>query len=139
MPLISIQTANTLSSIKAKELDAKALLTQQVDSIALLGHISHELACLRRYKIKSVLKPEFASICTDDGQLSKLSVRSSKRVVAKLIMLRTNHTTRAHIRNEITTMDGRNTAGQTTNQHPGWIFTVEGSRTLGRKAGDQLN
>ena len=35
--LISIQTAHTLSSVKAKELDAKALLTQQVDSIALLG------------------------------------------------------------------------------------------------------
>ena len=49
--LISIQTAHTLSSVKAKELDAKALLTQQVDSIALLGHISNELACLRRYKI----------------------------------------------------------------------------------------
>ena len=32
--LISIQIAHTLSSVKAKELDAKALLTQQVDSIA---------------------------------------------------------------------------------------------------------
>jgi hypothetical protein len=53
------------------ELDVKELLTQQVDSIALLGHISHELACVRRYKIKSVLKPEFAPICADTGQSSK--------------------------------------------------------------------
>ena len=71
--LISIQTANILSNAKATgaELDVKELLAQQVDSIALLGHISHELACLRRYKIKSVLKPEFAPICVDDGQTSK--------------------------------------------------------------------
>ncbi len=53
------------------ELDVKELLTEQVDSIALLGHISHELACVRRYKIKSVLKPEFATICADTGQSSK--------------------------------------------------------------------
>ena len=36
-------------------------------------------------------------------------------------------------------MDGRDTAGQTTNKYPDRIFTVEGSRTLGRKAGGQLN
>jgi hypothetical protein len=60
-----------LTNTKSDELDVKQLLTQQVDSIALLGHISHELACLRRYKIKSVLKPEYAPICVDDGTQSK--------------------------------------------------------------------
>ena len=71
--LIFIQRANILNNAKATgtELDIKELLAQQVDSIALLGHISHELACLRRYKIKSVLRPEFAPICVDDGQTSK--------------------------------------------------------------------
>ncbi|CAB3979189.1 Hypothetical predicted protein [Paramuricea clavata] len=69
--LISLQTAHSLTNTKSKELDVKKLLTQQVDSLALLGHISYELACLRRYKIKSVLKPEYASICVDDGTQSK--------------------------------------------------------------------
>lgn len=149
---ISIQTAHALSSVKVKELDAKVRLTQQVDSIALLSHISHELACLRRYKIRSVLKLEFVSICTDDRQSSKFlfSDDLQKRLkeakenssvgqvvktgARKLITLRTNHTTRALIKNEIMTMNGRNMAGQTTNQHPDRIFTVEESHTLGRKA-----
>ncbi|CAB4018710.1 Hypothetical predicted protein, partial [Paramuricea clavata] len=56
---------------KSNELDEKQLLTKQVDSLALLGHISYVLACLRRYKIKSVLKPEYASICVDDGTQRK--------------------------------------------------------------------
>jgi hypothetical protein len=61
----------TNSNTKPNEIDVKQLLTQQVDSLALLGHISYELACFRRYKIKSVLKPEYASICVDDGTQSK--------------------------------------------------------------------
>ncbi len=69
--LIALQTAHSLTNTKSDELDVKQLLTQQVDSIALLGHISHELPCLRRYKIKSVLKPEYAPICVDDGTQSK--------------------------------------------------------------------
>ena len=67
--LISIQTAHTLSNVKAEELDAKELFIQQVDSIALLDHISYELACLCRYKRK--LKFNCAYISTDDGQPSK--------------------------------------------------------------------
>ena len=55
--LISIQTAHTLSNVKAEELDAKELFIQQVDSIALLDHISHELACLCRYKRKLEFAP----------------------------------------------------------------------------------
>ena len=66
------------------------------------------------------------------GQVVKTGCRQAH-------MLRTNHTTRALIKNEITTMDGGNTPGQTTNQHPDRIFTVEGSRTLGKKAGGKLN
>ena len=50
--LISIQTAHSLSNVKAEELDAKELFIEQVDSIALLGPISHELACLCRHKRK---------------------------------------------------------------------------------------
>lgn len=69
--LVSLQTAHSLTNTKSTELDIKQLLSQQVDSLALLGHIGHELACLRRYKIKSVLKPEYASICVDDGNSSK--------------------------------------------------------------------
>ena len=52
--IISIQTAHSLSSVKAEELDAKELFIEQVDSIALLDHISHELACLCRYKRKLI-------------------------------------------------------------------------------------
>ena len=69
--MISIQTAHALSNASTNELHTKELLTQQVDAIALLGHISHEIASLRRYKIKSVLKPEYAAICADHGQDSK--------------------------------------------------------------------
>ena len=69
--LISLQTAHSLTNTKSNELDVKQLLTRQVDSIALLGHISHELAGLRRYEIKSALKPEYAPICVDDGTQSK--------------------------------------------------------------------
>ena len=52
-----------MTNTKSGEFDAvkKQLLEQQVDSLALLGHISYELSCLRRYKIKSVLKPEYVS------------------------------------------------------------------------------
>ena len=60
--IISIQTAQPLSAIKPTKLDIKGLLMQQVDSIALLGHTSHELACLRRRRIKCV---------SDHGQQSK--------------------------------------------------------------------
>ena len=71
--LITLQSAQTVTNTKSGEFDAvkKQLLEQQVDSLALLGHISYELSCLRRYKIKSVLKPEYASICVDDGTQSK--------------------------------------------------------------------
>lgn len=47
-----METAQSLTTRKLNELDVKQLLTQQVDFIALLGYITHELACLRRY-IKS--------------------------------------------------------------------------------------
>ena len=65
--LIALQTAHSLTNTKSDELDVKQLLTQQVDSIALLGHISHKLACLCQYKIK----PEYTPICVDDGTQSK--------------------------------------------------------------------
>ena len=70
--LITLQSAQTVTNTKSGEFDAvkKQLLEQQVDSLALLGHISYELSCLRRYKIKSVLKPEYAAICVDDGTQS---------------------------------------------------------------------
>ena len=70
--LITLQLAQTVTNTKSGEFDAvkKQLLEQQVDSLALLGHISYELSCLRRYKIKSVLKPEYAAICVDDGTQS---------------------------------------------------------------------
>ena len=69
--LIALQTAHSLTNTKSAELDVKQLLTHQVDSIALLGHISHELACLQQYKIKLVLKPGYVPICIDDGTPSK--------------------------------------------------------------------
>ena len=70
--LITLQSAQTVTNTKSGEFDAvkKQLLEQQVDSLALVGHISYELSCLRRYKIKSVLKPEYAAICVDDGTQS---------------------------------------------------------------------
>ena len=69
--LISIQTAHTFSNAKGTgtELDVKKLLTQQVDSIALLGHMSWRVCAGTRSN--SFNKPEFAPICADTGQSSK--------------------------------------------------------------------
>ena len=46
-----------VNSVKAEELDGKELFIEQVDSIALLDHISHVLACLCRYKRKLEFAP----------------------------------------------------------------------------------
>ena len=58
--LITLQSAQTVTNTKSGEFDEvkKQLLEQQVDLLALLGHISNELSCLCRYKIKSVLNPD---------------------------------------------------------------------------------
>ena len=69
--LIAIQTAHALSTSKTNDLEIKKLLSQQADLIAMLGHISHELASVRRNKIKCVLKPEYAPICSDNGERRK--------------------------------------------------------------------
>ena len=60
--LITLQSAQTVTNTKSGEFDAvkKQLLEQQVESLALrTGPFSYELSCLRRYKIKSVLKPPY--------------------------------------------------------------------------------
>ena len=74
---ISIQTAHTLSSVKAEELDAKELFIKQVDSIALLDHISHELACLCRYKRKLEFAPTSAQTMRNRGNFCLVTTYNS--------------------------------------------------------------
>ncbi len=133
---ISIQTAHTLSNAKGTgtELDVKELLTQQVDSIALLGRISHELACVRRYKIKSVLKPEFAPICADTGQSSTFLFGDD---LQKQLKGAKGSSSFGQV--VIMTMDVTGKVGPPMKRHQDQIFTDEEGRILARKARGNLN
>lgn len=44
----------------------KTILGQNIDAIALLGHAAGDIAGLRRERIKPLLKPEYASLCTKE-------------------------------------------------------------------------
>lgn len=51
-----------------RQMDTKSLLAQVVDSVALLGHISHNLSQLRRDQIRPALKSDYASICSSSSE-----------------------------------------------------------------------
>ncbi|XP_028408729.1 uncharacterized protein LOC114531295, partial [Dendronephthya gigantea] len=68
----NLQMTNTL--LAGQQIDSKSVLAQSVDSIALLGHMNHNLSQLRRDQIRPALKPEYVSICSSsaDHEDSKL-------------------------------------------------------------------
>lgn len=51
---------------KTSDEDKKAL-SQNIDAIALLGHAAGDITCLRRERIKPLLKPEYASLCSKES------------------------------------------------------------------------
>ena len=73
------------------KLDTGALLTAQIDAIALLGHTNYELSLRRREAIKSNLNKEYGSLCSsqtpattllfgDELQSQLTAIRASNRI-----------------------------------------------------------
>lgn len=60
--LATLQTANALIQTDAKG-DLSKLITQSVDSIAMLGHASAQVSQFRKHQIKPALKSEYSAIC----------------------------------------------------------------------------
>ncbi|CAB3979740.1 Hypothetical predicted protein [Paramuricea clavata] len=60
-----LQTADELLP-QTKDDVAKNLAARSIDSVAMLGHMSHTISQLRREQIRPALKQEYASICTAD-------------------------------------------------------------------------
>ena len=50
--------------------DNNKIMAQQVDTIAMLGHVNTQLAQLRRDEIKPSLKAEFSAICSSEVPIS---------------------------------------------------------------------
>ena len=69
----TVHTANDLLEAKTgAKVDHNKLVTNMIDSIALLGHASHELTVLRRWRLQPALKQEYASaLCSMDIPPSK--------------------------------------------------------------------
>ena len=73
------------------KLDMGALLTAQIDAIALLGHTNYELSLRRREAIKPNLNKEYGSLCSsqtpvttllfgDELQSQLTAIRASNRI-----------------------------------------------------------
>ena len=54
-----------------EKVDHKKLVMNMIDSIALLGHASHELIMLRRWRLQPALKQEYTALCSMDIALSE--------------------------------------------------------------------
>ena len=52
--------------------DEKALLSHNLDAMALIGHVTAELARLKREQLKPALRPEFHALCSADSEHSQL-------------------------------------------------------------------
>ena len=63
----TLQTTNMLIHTSAPD---NKIMTQQVDSIAMLGHLNTQLAQLRRDEIKPLLKAEYSTICSAEVPIS---------------------------------------------------------------------
>ena len=46
------------------------MITNNIDAIALLGHIAHELSQFRREKLKPALKPEYHALCSPEANIA---------------------------------------------------------------------
>lgn len=63
----TLQTTNTLVNEKS-DTDKSELLTQSIDTVALLAHAHTQVSQLRRDQIKPVLKQEYSTICSAEVQ-----------------------------------------------------------------------
>ena len=61
----NLQMTNTLMA--GQQVDTKSVLAQTVDSIALLGHMNHNLSQQRGDQIRPALKSEYVSICSSSA------------------------------------------------------------------------
>ena len=46
------------------------MITNNIDAIALLGHVAHELLQFRREKLKPALKPEYHALCSPEANIA---------------------------------------------------------------------
>ena len=63
---ITLQMADCLLNQKDPELDKTSLVSNAVDSIALLGHVANDIATFRREQIKPALREEYKQLCSAD-------------------------------------------------------------------------
>ena len=63
---ITLQMADCLLNQKDPELDKTSLVSNAVDSIALLGHVANDIATFRREQIKPALREEYRQLCSAD-------------------------------------------------------------------------
>ena len=153
--LTSIQMVDMLSNAKATctKLDME-FLAQQVDSVALLSHISHELTrhvlgglrlslssnpSSRPYM--SMIMTKQASFCLatinqNDLKRQKIAIASAQ--LSKVLKRATFHTSlTTHSQSKTTTtMDVADKAGPTMKRYPYRILTDEGSSCILEKKGE---
>ena len=65
----TLQTTNMLINNFSVP-DNNKIMAQQVDTIAMLGHVNTQLAQLRRDKIKPSLKTDYSAICSPEVPIS---------------------------------------------------------------------
>ena len=63
----TLQTTNALATSKSDD-DYSQLLSQSVDTVALLAHAHSQLSQVRRDQIKPILKQEYSTICSAEIQ-----------------------------------------------------------------------
>ena len=63
---ITLEMADCLLNQKDPELDKTSLVSNAVDSIALLGHEANDIATFRREQIKPALREEYRQLCCAD-------------------------------------------------------------------------
>ena len=63
---ITLQMADCLLNWKDPELDKISLVSNAVDSIALLGHVANDVTTFRREQIKPALREEYRQLCSAD-------------------------------------------------------------------------
>ena len=61
---IILEMADCLLNRKDSELDKISLVSNAVDSIALLGHVENDITTFRREQIKSALREEYRQLCS---------------------------------------------------------------------------
>ena len=63
---VAFKTLHKTNEIIAKSLGNDTLITQQVDAIAMLGHLNAQISQLRRDQIRPALRSEYSSICSTE-------------------------------------------------------------------------